>query len=517
MFKKRKVTPSTQDDAAPILRPKRPGARGWRGRGNGESAYVQAPAEWRATTMQVCGLYPFAMGGASPMVGVPLGRHLFSQGTVCGDPISWFQRAKLISNPSVFVLGLPGLGKSSILRRMATGLSGYGVIPLVLGDLKPDYVEMVRALGGQVITLGRDRGALNVLDPGGAIEAAARLRANGFEKEARTVLADANARRLNMVIALISILRNDVLAERERTVLDRALKYLDKHFDGVPVISDLLEVVRQAPNELREVALDRGDIKRYQAITEHLEASLVSLANGSLGDVFSRQTTVPMERDRPVVYDLSEIDELDEDLRAAALLACWSNGFGTVEIASLLADAGLEPRRHYFVIMDELWQALVVRGMVNRINALTRLNRAKGTGIAMCTHTMADLNAIPDESDRMKARGFVERAGMVICGGLPESEMNFLQGAMSLTKKERDLLTSWQDPAEWDPALGREAEPPGLGKFLIKVGGKAGIPIRVQLTEIERPVNDTDTLWHEQSRIGDRADTTKNSRIAEEV
>ena len=75
------------------------------------------------------------------MVGVPLGRHLFTNATVCADPISWFQIAKLISNPSVFVLGLPGLGKSTLVRRMALGLSGFGVQPLVLGDLKPDYVE----------------------------------------------------------------------------------------------------------------------------------------------------------------------------------------------------------------------------------------------------------------------------------------------------------------------------------------------------------------------------------------
>lgn len=30
-------------------------------------------------------------------------------------------------------------------------------------------------------------------------------------------------------------------------------------------------------------------------------------------------------------------------------------GFGVVNSANALADAGLEPRRHYLVIMDELW------------------------------------------------------------------------------------------------------------------------------------------------------------------
>lgn len=118
---------------------------------------MQAADEWRGTTVQVCGLWPFAAGTGSPMVGVPIGRNLLSGATLCADPISWFQCAHLISTPSMFVLGKVGLGKSSLVRRMALGLTGYGVLPMVLGDLKPDYVDLIRALGGQVIELGRGR------------------------------------------------------------------------------------------------------------------------------------------------------------------------------------------------------------------------------------------------------------------------------------------------------------------------------------------------------------------------
>ena len=83
-------------------------------------------------------------------------------------PISWFARAGLIANPSMFVLGKPGLGKSSLIRRMAIGLCGFGVQPLIFGDLKPDYVDLISALSGNVVALGRGQGALNVLDPGAA-------------------------------------------------------------------------------------------------------------------------------------------------------------------------------------------------------------------------------------------------------------------------------------------------------------------------------------------------------------
>ncbi|WP_211287010.1 ATP/GTP-binding protein [Georgenia soli] len=488
--------------------------RGWLGRGRGESFYVQAADEWRGTSVQVCGLWPFAVGAGTPMVGVPLGRHIHTGATLCCDPISWFQRAKLISNPSAFVLGKPGLGKSTLVRRMATGLAGYGVMPLVLGDLKPDYVDLIEALGGQVITLGRGRGYVNVLDPGEALEAAERLRAAGYEKEAAQVLADAHGRRHTMVSALVTIMRGAPPTDREETILDRALKVLDARHNGIPVLGDLLRVIQEGPQEVRAAALDRGDQARYQAITENLEASLVGLVDGGrLGETFARPTTNPMRRDRPVVYDVSSIDDTDMDLQAATLLACWSAGFGTVNVANALADAGLEPRRHYFVVLDELWRALRAgRGMVDRVDALTRLNRQRGVGVAMISHTMSDLLALAHEEDRMKARGFVERSGMVICGGLPGAEMPQLTAAVPFSRAEQDLLIGWQDPPAWDPAAGQEAEPPGRGKFLVKVGGRPGIPIDVQLTEVEMGIHDTNKLWHTVSRIGAMA--TQGSGVA---
>ena len=142
----------------------RPGRSGVPAHGAGAAAagaaaaLVPAVREYRGTTVQVCGLWPFSSGTSSPMIGVPLGRHEETQATVCCDPISWFQRARLISNPSAFILGKPGLGKSTLVRRMFLGLSGQGVHPLVLGDLKGEHVDAVEALGGQVIRLGRGRG-----------------------------------------------------------------------------------------------------------------------------------------------------------------------------------------------------------------------------------------------------------------------------------------------------------------------------------------------------------------------
>ena len=183
---------------------------------------MQAADEWRGTTVQVCGLWPFAAGSGSPAIGVPLGPNLRTGATVCGDPISWFMRAQLISNPSMFVLGLPGLGKSTLIRRMCLGLDGYGVLPLILADLKPDYVDLIRALDGQVISIGRGRGGLNVLDPGEATQVAARLTGAARDQ----VRTEAHSRAVEMVKALATITRKAPMEVRESNVLGRAVQIL---------------------------------------------------------------------------------------------------------------------------------------------------------------------------------------------------------------------------------------------------------------------------------------------------
>jgi len=487
------VSQKQKKPVEPTKRGKRPMPRGWPGPGGGYSTYLQAAPEWRGTTVQVCGMWPFSAGTGSPMVGVPIGRNILSGATMCCDPISWFMRAKLISNPSMFVLGKPGLGKSTITRRMALGMAGYGVMPLVLGDLKPDYKDLIEALGGQVIQLGRGRGHLNVLDPGESREAALRL--TGKAREA--IQADAHGRRQTMVSALIAIMRNQNPNDREETILDEALKVLDERFQGTPVLKDLLQVIQDAPDRVRNVALDRGSLDRYRQITEGLEASLIGLVGGGrLGEIFSAPTDNPMQMDRPVVFDVSNVDDSETSLQAAVLLACWSYGFGAVAVSQALADAGLEPRRHYFVILDELWRVLRAgSGLVDRVDALTRLNRQRGVGMAMISHTMSDLLALPNPEDRMKAKGFVERSGMVICGGLPRAEMDNLTEVVSMSMEEQNMLVGWQDPPAWDPSTGKEAAPPGRGNFLIKVGGRPGIPVHVGLTSVEREINDTNKLW----------------------
>ncbi|MFF0991271.1 ATP/GTP-binding protein [Kocuria nitroreducens] len=518
----------------------RPGPRGHKGRGLGEAQLLHPIREMRGTNYQVCGLFPFPMGGGSPLEGVPLGRNLLSGEPVCCDPISWFLKLRVISNPSAFVMANPGLGKSSLLRRMAIGLAAFGVWPLILGDIKGEHVTMIEHLGGAVLPLGRGVGHINPLDDCGAVAAAKLL----SPARAEELLDELHSRRRSLIASLIAILRKKPLDEREESILDRCLTVLEaRHAEGgtVPVMADLRQVLKDKPVEVREVALDRGDDARYEDITEGLESSLNSLCgSGAFGQMFARPSTNRIDASRPMVFDLSRISQTESDLRAATLMACWSAGFGTVTTSNMLADDGVIERQRFLVILDELWNTLAAGpGIVDQVNALTRLNREWGVGQIMASHTPSDLLAVRGEEDRAKAKGIMDRCGIKVLGGLAKSEMPLLTESVPLSMREQEQLAIWQDPPAWN-RRGDEAKectnddvyaptdqaftdvelnewladeenaawyfddrtttpPPGQGKFFIKVGSRAGIPFSMEFTPTERrsQVHDTEKKWHE--------------------
>jgi hypothetical protein len=462
--------------------------------GGGRVNPMDGPTLWRATTVQACGLWPFISGSGAPMTGVPLGQNISTGATVCGDPFNWFTRARYISNPSLFMLGMPGLGKSTLINRMLLGLAAQGVVPLVLGDLKPDYADTVRALGGQVISISRGVGGLNILDPGAMGAAAARIGGSAGQ----ALAAETHGRVLNIVGALLTVVRGVPISDHEQSVISACLRHLRERTPHGRTIRlpHLLQVLEEGPPAVRQVTLDRGQESRYRDAVDPLHRSLLGILDGPLGDTFASETSTHVDPDATAVcIDISGIGESDSQLTAAAMLAAWSDGLGSVAAAHAMADAGLAPRRWFFTVLDELWRPLrAASGIVDRVDALTRLNRSLGLADAKITHTLKDAEALGTESDKAKARGFVERAGMVACAGLPRSEMQELGRVIGLSKREIELVSSWSSPPGW-AQNGSNEEPPGRGRFLIKVGGRPGIPIRVAITDTERHLHDTNTRW----------------------
>lgn len=478
-------------DAREVSR-NRPGSRGWNVPGGGHVNYVESPIEYQGTTVQVCGLWPFIAGSSNPVVGTPLGYHLKRGTIVCADPVMWFL-SNLILNPSAFVLGRPGLGKSSLMRRMVAILAAWGVIPMVLSDTKPDYADLIAAMDGQVIKMARGRGHRNPLDLGPMV---ASLRAIKNEDKRREALEEMRGRRLTTISGLLSLVLDRGLEAHESTVLSETLRQLDPDFDNIQRVDNLREYIASRPAGLRALALAVDDDHEYDSRIRGLMDGLVALsANGQFGDLFSEHTDEHIEPGVPMCFDISGIDDADAKLGAAVQSVCWAHGSATVSAEKYLAEAEGRDQRHYLLIMDELWRMLKASEvMVHFLDALTRLNRQRGLAQIMCTHTMSDLKLSSAHLTEI-AWGFVERSAQVFMGGLAEREMGNLQEVFAMTSAEKSMITDWSAEAMINPDTGTAAEPPGRGKFLLKIGKKPGVPFKTVLTSVEMSVNDTNKAW----------------------
>lgn len=475
---------------------------GFEGRGGGKFGVVDQIPEYRATTPQLCGIWPWAVAGGVPQVGTPIGRHLDHALDVMFDPISWVYRTPLMNTPSLFLLGLPSLGKSTLGRKLCNGAIAQGQIPLILADLKPDYAKLVEAMGGVVIQIGHGLGYFNPLAVGALGSIIPLL--DDFPEEQRRVRAQVLSRRFRLMQGLLELVRRGPLVEHENNLLSKTLRLLedDPRFSPTtpPLIQDLFDTIQAGPAELRAHVLARTQ-EEYEAKTDRLLSSLTSLLDGPLGEVFSRQTSKPLDLSgetppTAVCVDVSAIDTADSALEGAVLLACWEDGFGAVEAAHTLADCGIRPQRHFLVFLDELWRVLGAGpGMVSRVDKMTRLTRTLGTGLVEITHTVKDLESLEAEFDIKKAKGFIERAGAVIVGGLPKQEMVKLCDIVPFTNPEIDMVTSWATPASFDAHSKKKLPPPGRGRFLLKVGtdNTPGIPFQTFLCATERELGYHDT------------------------
>lgn len=474
----------------------RPGPRGWNRQAGGPAGWLEAPFEVQGTTNQICGLYPFSAGAGMPVIGTPLGHHLRRRSLVCADPISWFLSG-IISNPSAFILGQPGLGKTALVHRMLAVLADWGVIPLILADSKPDYVWAVERLGGQRITFSPGQGHINPLDLGPMVRRLSEI----SDPEARhQAMEEMRARRRALIIGLTGMLLGRELRPHESSLLATALTELDPDLGDPPLLGDLVTYIQSRPQALKTVTQDHGD-SEYDQRTRDLLDALISLGPaGVYGDMFSKPTSQHMEPGKPVVFDISGVSESDHLLMAAVQSLCWNLGSATVSAEAYLAQDEGRPRRTYLLVMDELWKILRASAdMVYFIDSLTRLNRSRGMAQVMITHTMNDLKL---ETPQLTATawGFVERSAMVFLGGLSSSEMGNLREVFDLSQAEVSLLGDWTADAPVDPWTGQAGLRPGAGNFLLKTGKAAGVPLHVQLTDVELETTNTNRDW--QMRTG---------------
>lgn len=464
-----------------------PPAWGWRAPYSGRAAHVDRGVEYAATTVQACGLWPYTLGAGAPLAGTIVGRHQMSGEVVCCDPLSWMN-AGLTTNPNLFLLGQPGTGKSTFVKRLAMGAISRGDTVLVLGDVRPDYVPMTQHLGGQVIRAGRGLDTINPLDPGPLGSILSRLPA----AEAAAARTESRGRRLALLMALCTLIRGGPIANDEEVLLGAALDLLDDRLDIPPTIPDVLRVLEDAPDEMRAAARARSP-RDYQQRTSNLTFTVDLLLRGTLSGAFDGPTTVPINPDASMVtVDISRAGRgVGDKMVAAAMLCTWASGFAFADSSALLARVNGTRRRPLMLVMDELWLALRgAPGIVQYVDMLSRMSRRDGAAAIYITHTMSDLESLASEEDRAIARGLIDRCSTVVMAALPPRELRQLNRVIPMTGPEQSLVSTWAAPDSWSPG----SRHPGRGKYLIKAGGRLGLPIDLALTSDEVPLYDTDQV-----------------------
>ena len=299
--------------------------------------------------------------------------------------------------------------------------------------------------------------------------------------DAEQLRAEVRSRRLSLLLALATLIREARISNAEEVILGRAIDLLDDPPPPGrprPPSPTCCGSSRKAPTCC---APPPAPTPRSATPTGSPTwcSPWTCCAPGRWPGCSTAPPPSPIDLDAPAVsVDISAVKAAGDKLLTAALLCTWGYAFGCVDAAAALAATGGGPRRSYLGVMDELWRALRgAPGLVEHADSLTRLNRAKGMAHIMITHSLADLDALATEEDRAKARGFMDRSAITVLAGLPPRELARVTEITPLTGPERALVASWSAPESYQAG----ARHPGRGKYLIKTGERLGIPVQLTL------------------------------------
>ncbi|WP_260616312.1 hypothetical protein [Streptomyces sp. WAC06128] len=307
--------------------------------------------------------------------------------------------------------------------------------------------------------------------------------------ERREALLDVlNGRRLETLVTLLSTKHGlgRAPAEIERSALDTAVQVASaaQESGSDPVVADVVQVLRAAPEELRTKLAAEGE--RYQDLTRSAVAGLDNLIGGPLKGLFDGPTTVPLDITAPAVsVDISALRARGNDVLSAGMIATWAYTYSAIDSARSIGMMD----RSLVLPMDEMWRALRSGpGLVDAMDAISRLNRTTNDVTIYVTHSLLDVEALPTEQDWAKARGLMDRCDTWVIGASSEEELRRVTGKRSLTEQERMMIGSWSSPTStgldidptYDDADGTApleeegARHPGRGKYLIKIGTGPG-------------------------------------------
>ena len=403
---------------------------------------------FRGSTGQVQGLYPWLYGASMPPAGAYIGVDCLAGGAFSCHPIEWLRRG-LISNPNILVTGVPGAGKSAIIKALAARLMPYGVRAFVVGDLKNEYAALARALGVEPVELGPGLPArLNPLDAGPLGDNLPPDRDSLRER-----LAEVHRRRLTLLSSLLVMRLGRGLSPTEEAALSLAIQHASGHRPrpgetagqadrgarlASPTIPQVWELLRDPlPEMAHEMRVRRDSTAELREMIRPAADALGNMVRGSLSGLFDGPTTVRPDFGAPIqTVDLSRINgRADETV--AMTLACVSS-WGQAAI-----DEPGGPVR--LVIRDELWRALRVPAMIRKVDSDLRLSRAQGTIQVLATHRLADFEVVgaAGSEEVSIATHLISSCDVRICLRQDTAPLAATRDVIGLTDTECAHIASW--------------------------------------------------------------------------
>lgn len=473
----RREDPSSERSPVPPRRPvpaRRGEARPWGGR----APVTPAVPVSRGSTAQVQGLYPWLYGGPLPAAGAYIGIDCLTGGAFTCHPLAWLG-AGLISNPNIVITGLPGAGKSALVKALALRLMPYGVRTFVCGDLKNEYAALARAVGAEPAELGPGLpGRLNPLDAGPLGE---NLPLDPGLLGER--LAEIHRRRLVLLCSLAAMRLGRALSPTEEAAVSLAIHEASGQPEGwpgtdgagrvrggarlvSPAIGQVWALLRDPSAAMaRELRVRRDSVPLLREMIRPVTDALGGMVTGALAGLFDGPTTIRLDWDAPIqTVDLSRVSDRGDDT-VAMILACVSSW----------AQAALdEPGPARMVVRDELWRSLRVPALVRKTDSDLRLSRALGTMQVLATHRLSDFEAVgaAGSAEAAIAAGLIASCDTRICLRQDTGPLNATREQIGLTDTECAHISSW---------TGRQA-----GRAVWKIGRAASAVVQTVLTPAER-------------------------------
>jgi hypothetical protein len=330
----------------------------------------------RETTAQLRGAYPFLADTSPPALGMYVGQERFTRSRFCFDPFRLYNaRPRVLSNPSIFLAGVIGSGKSSLAKTLLLRALAFGYRFVVPGDVRGEYHALARAAGIEPIVLGPGIAKpLNVLSTP--------PRPPGIDPAQWWDIVRAHWEALLDGLICAALPGQRALTPVESTALELALDQVTRSPDrAAPASLPLLMQALFDPDErtAREMRLSPTQIREANA-----DIALVvrRLVHGSLRGLVAGTEQTRFDAAVPgVVVDLSRT-RVASDAGMALAMAC---------VQSMMELAFAFDRTRRIVVYDELWRLIAYPGLVARISSGIKLTRETGTAHLLITHRISDL------------------------------------------------------------------------------------------------------------------------------